>query len=249
MQITIRMDDITPDMDWTKFNRFKEILDKHSVKPLIGVVPDNKDPKLQIDPKREDFWDYVKTLEKDGWTIAMHGFNHLYTTREAGLFPIGGKSEFAGVSMSAQDDMIREGKRILKSHGIRTDIFMAPSHSFDKNTIKVLKKNGFSKITDGFGNMPFSRFGMTFYPLAFKKSMAIKSGKKGIETLVYHTNTMEDKDFVAFDKLMDEAQVVSFSRLFSLNPVKKGLFAAFGDALLARSKYNLGRLRKLIKHK
>ena len=28
MKITIRMDDITPDMDWEKFERFKAVLDK-----------------------------------------------------------------------------------------------------------------------------------------------------------------------------------------------------------------------------
>ncbi|MBO5623235.1 MAG: DUF2334 domain-containing protein, partial [Butyrivibrio sp.] len=42
MNITIRMDDITPDMDWDKFLRFKSLLDEHGIKPLIGVVPDNR---------------------------------------------------------------------------------------------------------------------------------------------------------------------------------------------------------------
>ena len=55
MKITIRMDDITPDMDFEKFTRFKTILDKHGIKPLIGVVPDNKDKKLQKNPPRADF--------------------------------------------------------------------------------------------------------------------------------------------------------------------------------------------------
>ena len=39
MKIAIRMDDITPDMDWAKFLRFKELCDLYQVKPLIGVVP------------------------------------------------------------------------------------------------------------------------------------------------------------------------------------------------------------------
>ena len=49
------MDDITPDMDWGKFLRLKELCDLYQVKPLIGVVPDNKDKLLSIDEKKEDF--------------------------------------------------------------------------------------------------------------------------------------------------------------------------------------------------
>ena len=59
MRIAVRMDDITPDMDWQKFDRFKALLDSYGVKPLIGVVPDNKDEKLSIDPPREEFWDKI----------------------------------------------------------------------------------------------------------------------------------------------------------------------------------------------
>ena len=140
MKISIRMDDITPDMDWNKFERFKAILDKHEVKPLIGVVPDNKDKKLQIDAPRKAFWEYVKMLQNEGWVVAMHGLTHVYSNRECGMFPIGDKSEFAGLPYEKQDEMIREGKRILKGHGIITDFFMAPSHSYDRNTLKALKK-------------------------------------------------------------------------------------------------------------
>ena len=60
MKITVRLDDITPDMDWDKFERFKKVLDEHDIKPLIGVVPDNKDEKLSCGPVHEDFWTYVK---------------------------------------------------------------------------------------------------------------------------------------------------------------------------------------------
>ena len=51
---TFRLDDITDTMNWTNFLRLKAIFDKHGVKPLIGLVPDCKDPKLIIDEPRED---------------------------------------------------------------------------------------------------------------------------------------------------------------------------------------------------
>ena len=81
MKICIRMDDITPDMDWAKFLRFKELCDLYQVKPLIGVVPKNEDKNLSIDAPREDFWEYVKALQKDGWMtrVPAHCMSTLLT--------------------------------------------------------------------------------------------------------------------------------------------------------------------------
>ena len=247
MKITVRMDDITPDMDWDKFLRFKAVLDKHGVKPLIGVVPDNKDEKLSVGTFREDFWEYVRDLQKDGWVIALHGFNHIYTTKEPGIFPIGGKSEFAGQPYSVQDDMLREARRIFKSHDITTEIFMAPSHSFDKKTIKSLKKNGIHKITDGFGRYPFERFGMTFYPISVKKSSSLKDKNDGFTTFVYHVNTMNDKDFEAFEKLFEQAEVISFSEYMEAAPIERGFFGDMAEYVTAKTKYTVMQLRQLVK--
>ena len=102
MNIAIRMDDITPDMDWAKFLRFKELCDLYQVKPLIGVVPENMDENLHIDepgnaPIR-DFWGYIRELQKEGWSVAQHGVTHIYTTKKMGCFPLNRFSEFAGIS-------------------------------------------------------------------------------------------------------------------------------------------------------
>lgn len=245
MQITIRMDDITPDMDWAKFLRFKEILDRHNIKPLIGVVPDNKDRKLAIQTPKKDFWEYLKSLEEDGWIIAMHGFNHLYTTRKGGLFPLNAKSEFAGLPLSEQDRMIRDGKRILKTNGIATEFFMAPSHSYDRNTLTALKKNGFTKITDGFGKEPYEMDGITFYPISISKGKSIASREDGIVTFVYHAATMTDKDFESFEKLFDKAQVVSFSELLNRKPVQRTLVGDMTEFATAKAKFYAVKLRKL----
>lgn len=247
MKITVRMDDITPDMDWAKFLRFKDILDKHGVKPLIGVVPDNKDKKLKIDLPRKDFWSYIKELRKDGWTIAMHGVHHLYTTRKAGMFPIGNKSELAGLSLDEQDALIREGRRIFRANDIATDIFMAPSHSFDYNTLKALKKNGFNKITDGFGKGPYQKEGMTFYPISVSKSRSLADGSEGLVTFVYHTNTMDDSDFENFEKLFDKAEVVSYSEYLNLDAKKCNLADEFTEFSTAKAKYYAVKLRKYLK--
>lgn len=246
MRIAIRMDDITPDMDWKKFLRFKEILDDYGICPLIGVVPDNKDKKLKIDPPREDFWEYIKQLQEQGWVIAMHGLNHLYTTRAAGMFPIGGKSEFAGLSYVRQDEMIREGRRILTSKGISTDIFMAPSHSFDRNTLRALKKNGFYIVTDGFGISPFRTEDMIFYPISVKRSRSLKDTRVGIVTFVYHANAMSDREFEKLEALLDSGKVVSYREFSRLEIKDRNVMEDAMQFVTAKAKYSVMQLKKVV---
>ena len=56
-KILIRFDDICPTMDYKQWNKAVEVLDKYHIKPLIGVIPDCKDPELSIESPREDFWE------------------------------------------------------------------------------------------------------------------------------------------------------------------------------------------------
>lgn len=249
MKITIRIDDITPDMDFEKFERFKAILDKHDIKPLIGVVPDNKDKKLKKSEPRADFWQYIADLQKSGWVVAMHGYNHVYITRKPGMFPIGDKSEFAGLSYNRQDEMIREGKRILRANGIITDFFMAPSHSYDRSTLKALRVNGFNKVTDGYGDGPYELDGITFYPIAVSKAGAISSKDEGIVSFVYHTATMNNRDFDTFEKLFDRADVVSFDEFLKSDIKVRGLKEEAWEYMTARAKYYAVRLRRNLGNK
>ena len=191
MQIAIRMDDITPDMDWERFRAFKEILDELGIKPLIGVVPDNRDDNLHRTEARDDFWEYIRELQGNGWCIAMHGYQHVYTTKKGGLFPLNRFSEFAGVPLDEQKKMLQKGTEILKHHGIHTEIFMTPAHSYDRNTLKALKELGYNKISDGFGNRPYRWNGLTFYPISFMMSRSLKK-KSGMTTMVIHANEIDD---------------------------------------------------------
>ena len=114
------MDDIAPGMDWAKFGRFRALCDRYGVRPLIGVVPDNRDAGLEIDPPREDFFETVKELAHSGWSVAMHGCHHVYTSKSGGLFPLNHLSEFAGLSYEKQSELIRRGRQVLTANGIAT---------------------------------------------------------------------------------------------------------------------------------
>ena len=248
MNISIRMDDITPDMDWAKFLRFKELCDLYQVKPLIGVVPENQDSMLHIDEARDDFWEYLLQLKDEGWVIAQHGCTHIYSTKKKGCFPLNAISEYAGKSYDEQLASLKKGKEILESHGIVTDIFMAPAHSYDKNTIKALKAAGFTKLTDGFGEMPYEWKGMTFYPISFKQSSSLKQ-KKGYTTFVIHANTMNDKDFKRYEKMFEEYQdkLISYQDYLQVSSKKRGLLGRIKEYFMAVSKYILVRLASMRK--
>ena len=248
MNISIRMDDITPDMDWAKFLRFKELCDLYQVKPLIGVVPENQDAMLHIDEERDDFWEYLLQLEKEGWVIAQHGYTHIYSTKKKGCFPLNAISEYAGKPYEEQLANLKKGKQILESHGIYTDIFMAPAHSYDKNTLKALKEVGFSKLTDGFGDRPYEWKGLTFYPISFKQSNSLKQ-ERGYTTFVIHANTMNEKDFERYEKLLAEHKdkLISYQDYLKVSSEKRGVIGRVKEYLMAISKYVLVRVNSLRK--
>lgn len=245
MKTAIRMDDITPDMDFEKFYRVKEMLDTYQIKPLIGVVPFNQDPNLKKNPDYDDFTGFLNRLKAEGYVIALHGCYHVYTTGKKGLFPLNDFSEYAGVAYEKQNEMIRKGKARLKEWGIDTDIFMAPAHTYDRNTIKALKENGFLAVTDGFGAKPYIRSGLVFYPIATKRSECF-SDKKGYTTLVLHANMMEDKDFEVLERQLRESHqnLISYEEYLKVKAVKRMLPGYLKEYFTAIAKYVLVRLRE-----
>ena len=251
MKIAVRMDDITCDMDWKSFYAMKEILDEAGIHPLLGVVPDNQDPLLQCNAAHEDFWVYIAELQNQGWSIAMHGYKHLYETKQGGMFPLNHFSEFAGLAYEEQSEKIRQGKEILLSHGIHTDIFMAPGHSYDKNTVSALKENGFQYITDGFGYRPYRYLGMTFLPIAFHSMHSIQKKNKLMTTLVYHTNHTKQEQFEQINQLFrnQKHQLVSYSELLKLEPENRNFFGFLIEWIKAEGKHNLMLLKNLFRRR
>ena len=246
MKIAVRLDDITPDMDWEAFLRFKELLDRYQVNPLIGVVADNQDENLKGSSrgKPEDFWAYVRGLQKQGWVVAMHGYQHIYTTKKGGLFPLNNFSEFAGISYEKQRQILEKGKAILKEKGIETDFFMAPAHSYDRNTLKALKDAGFRALTDGFGNRPYEYKGLTFYPISFRMSSTLKK-KSGYSTMVVHTGTNTRQDMEQYEGFFkrDDVEWISYEEYLNLKAVKRGFIGRWKEFLMAKGKFWLVRLR------
>ncbi len=245
MRTAVRMDDITSHMDFEKFYRVKKILDTYQIKPLIGVVPFNRDSNLRKDPDCEDFPAFLQALQEEGYAIALHGCYHVYTTNKKGLFPLNDFSEYAGVSYETQHEMIRNGKEKFAEWGIDTDIFMPPAHTFDSNTLKALKANGFRAVTDGFGKAPYIREELVFYPIAAKRSECF-SDKEGYTTLVLHANMMEEKDFVVLEEKLarHSQQFISYDEYRKVTPKKRKFLGYLTEYMLATVKYTLVRFRE-----
>ena len=113
-KILLRFDDICPTMNWGQWERAKLLLDKADVKPLLGVIPDCHDPELMIDSPRQDFWSYVRSLQDQGYTIAMHGYQHIFQIKADGLVTKNKISEFAGLSYEEQMMKIKKDIRRIK---------------------------------------------------------------------------------------------------------------------------------------
>lgn len=269
IKIAVRLDDITPDMDWAGFLKMKALLDRFRIKPLIGVVPDNRDELLRgkseasyeaerkirlmqaaedgctegvsgdgsSDGGQEILWRYIGNLRKDGWTVAMHGYRHLYTTKKGGCFPLNHFSEFAGLPPERQEEMLLEGKRLLAKHGIETRIFMAPAHSYDRNTLRALKKAGFTAVTDGFGSRPYRWKGLVFYPISFQLRHTLRR-KDGFSTLVIHPATVTADALARYEAYFSSPEVewISWETYLNQQPVRAGLFSRGREYCMAAGK-------------
>ena len=75
----IRLDDIAENMNWDMMQKISVLFDRYEIKPVLGVIPNNKDPELLSYPKANvNFWDQVRIWKNKGWEIGMHGANHTY---------------------------------------------------------------------------------------------------------------------------------------------------------------------------
>lgn len=190
----LRLDDASDYMDVEKWQKMENLLDKYGIKPLVGIIPDNKDASLIYNYKQDlEFWNKAKNWKNKGWELALHGCYHKYTTKEGGINPVNKRSEFAGVSLNEQRKMIRHGIDILKQYGIVTNVFFAPSHTFDKNTLIALKEESNIRIiSDTIANDVYFENDFYFIP---EQSGRVRNLPLKLCTFCYHPNTMSDKDF------------------------------------------------------
>ena len=192
----VRFDDICPTMNWRVWDAIEAHLVRHGVRPILAVVPDNRDPKLAVDEARADFWDRVRRWQAAGYTIALHGHQHLYVNKDPGLIGVTPQSEFAGLPREEQEAKLRKALAIFEEHGVRADAWVAPSHSFDRTTVSVLADLGVSVISDGLWNWPFTDAGgTTWIP---QQLWGFRKRPAGVWTVCNHHNAWSDRRVAEF---------------------------------------------------
>ena len=204
----LRLDDASEKRDITKWDRIEKLCDKYDVKPLVAVIPDNKDPDFMDYPVDRSFWDRVREWEKKGWVIGLHGFNHIFETKEHGINPINNYSEFAGLPQEVQKEKIMSGIKIFESHGIDPKVFVAPAHTFDDNTLTALKENTNIRIvSDVPASSYFSYMGLTFVPQQTGKARRLPFK---VVTLCYHPNSMKASDYDYLESFINNNNFMPF---------------------------------------
>lgn len=196
----LRFDDLCPTMDRRKWNRAEQILDAHRVRPLLAVVPENRDPLLEIDSPDPGFWDRARSWQERGWVIGLHGLHHVYDSLAPSLLPFKPVSEFSGHPLEVQSERIGRGLEILRGEQLDPRAWVAPGHAFDECTLEALRAHGLNVVSDGFGFRPCrDDAGMTWIPQQIRRPRTFPFGTV---TIAFHTNEMDEVAFETLERFL-----------------------------------------------
>lgn len=183
----LRFDDLCPTMAWSVWDRVEQLLVAAGVRPILAVVPDNRDPELMVAPPAPDFWARVRSWQARGWAIGLHGYQHDYVTREPGLIGINRYSELAGLPPDVQREKLARGLDVFRANGVRADLFVAPAHSFDEVTLVALNELGLHTLSDGLFPLPHrDPHGILWVP---QQLWRFRPMPPGVWTVCAHLNT------------------------------------------------------------
>jgi predicted deacetylase len=193
----VRFDDICPTMNWPMWDRIEALLLDRGVRPLVAVVPSNRDERLAVNEPRADFWERVRSWQALGWTIGVHGYEHLYVTKESATYGWDARSEFAGLPADEQQRKLRASLAIFERERVRPEVWVAPNHSFDEITLQVLRREGMNVVCDGLSRYPYvDQRGIMWIP---QQLWGFRPRRAGLWTVCFHHNGWTEANFAALD--------------------------------------------------
>jgi predicted deacetylase len=236
----VRFDDICATMNWRIWAEIESCLRAYDVRPIVAIVPRNRDSKLVSDIARRDFWERAREWQAAGWSIGLHGYEHRMVTTEGGIVGINVKSEFAGVEIETQQDRLQRAIAIFAEEGVKPTVWVAPWHSFDANTLTVLAELGITCVSDGFGLFPWrDESGMLWVP---QQQWRFRRMPLGVWTVCNHHNHWSRDQL---DKFLTD--IAAFAdRITSLAEVQKRFYGPRGtiDNLVGTSFHSMLRVRQ-----
>jgi predicted deacetylase len=223
-KIIFRIDDVSHNMEWKSFFSVINLFKKYKIKPILGVIPNNKDKEFKKYPKcKFNFWKKICYFQKSGYEIAMHGYQHIYSTMSNNDYlNHGGNTEFSGYSYLNQLQKLTRAKKIFNKNKIKVETFFAPNHTFDYNTIKALGNINIKYVIDGYGIAPYNYKNLAFFPQLFYK---LKKIPFGFQTIQLHTNYFNKNDFANLKNFLEinKNKITNFSDIKN-NNIKLNFF-------------------------
>lgn len=200
--ILIRIDDVCENMNWNLMSKLESLFDNYSIKPVLGVIPNNRDEDFLSFPRNDNFWDQVRKWQDKGWEIVQHGDTHIYDrlcSKKSDYFEYGGGSEFFGHPLNVQEKRIKNGLEKFKREKINIRSFFAPNQTYDENTFIALKNCGISEVIDGYGLMPYTEKNIKFIPQLFEKVVLLPFG---IQSTKLHLHIWDENDYKKFENFI-----------------------------------------------
>jgi len=238
-QYLLRFDDLCPTVLRRRWERFLPLIEEFGIRPILAVIPDNRDRELDRDSPDPEFWTRMRAMEAAGATIALHGYQHSCHSEGKSLVPLHRHTEFAGINEITQQQWIESGLQILRAQGLNPRIWVAPRHGFDGNTLLALRRVGIKMLSDGFARVPFKRGGLTWIP---QQLWGPVEKSKGLWTICVHPNTAREAQvehlrrflrqhavqFTSVDQVIAEMQPAKLSvpeRVYELLALLKARFS------------------------
>ncbi len=212
-QYLLRLDDAADHCNLENWLRIENMLDSHGIKPIVGIIPVNRDPHLLEYRLDCHFWERALEWQAKGWCIALHGYEHVYETESGGINPVNRRSEFASIPLKSQEEKIEKGLKALKERGLKPSVFFAPAHTFDIQTLRALKnKSDIRIISDTVANDMYYEGDFFFIP---QQAGAVRRLPFKLVTFCYHPNNMKDSDFARLERFIirNRSDFADFSRL------------------------------------
>jgi predicted deacetylase len=200
-QYLIRLDDACDTMDRNKWHLIERVLDQHAIKPIVAVIPDNRDPALVFGERDEVFWNKVRTWAMKGWTIGMHGHTHvMHSTDGEVLVPFYARSEFVGLSLQDQAVKIRTAWQLFLDERIVPEVWVAPAHSFDVLTLEALRaETSIRVVSDGIAWDTYYEHGFHWIP---QQMWRLAHRRTGLWTVCLHPNDMSEAAIASLDQVI-----------------------------------------------
>jgi predicted deacetylase len=222
---------------WT---RLEALFDSLGIKPLVAVVPDNQDPVLQIDAPDPGFWERVRVWQAKGWTIALHGYQHVFhaVDRRQLLLPFYDRSEFASLPLAAQAEKLRAAWALCQSHGVTPTVWIAPAHCFDRVTLTALREvTPIRIISDGIARDAYDEAGFFWLP---QQLWSLAPRRSGLWTVCLHPNSLREADF---DRLAEQLASPGYrERIIAVDQVERtSRRRSLADRVYAGYFWNRGR--------